>query len=144
MLKLPKLLELVEPHLRADTLRMANLYIREAHPMGEWEIGANASGAVATAALGVQEKICVAQTRTLEARLIVANRFQAAISAKALCEVPMFVDNPATMALDVAYEALPERLVLLDARGYVLFCTGQGPYQYSLDRLRDFLNSSRL
>jgi hypothetical protein len=142
VLKFPKLLKLVEPYLCAGTLRMANLYIREAHPVDGWEIKANASGAVATAAFGVQEKISVIQTRTLEDRLAVANRFQAAISSNGLCEVPMFVDDPATNALDVAYEAVPERLVLLDARGNVLFCTGQGPYQYSLIRLRDFLTTT--
>merc|ERR1712232_1417729 len=97
---------------------------------GGWEIGANASGAVAAAALGLRTSVCPTQTTTLEERLAVARRFQALIAASPAGAPPrMLVDDPATNALDIAYEALPERLVLLSADGCVRFCTGQGPYQ---------------
>lgn len=142
MLKLPKLIALVAPYLEEKRLRLLNVYIREAHPSGGWEIGANTSGAVAAAALGTRTSACPKQTRTLEQRLAVANRFQRLIADSPAGTPPrMLVDDPSTNALDIAYEALPERLVLLSADGLVLFCTGQGPYQYSLDGLDKFLQS---
>jgi len=144
VLKLPKLMEIVGPHLQASTLRMVNVYIREAHPVDGWEFKANASGAVALAVFGTPEKLCITQTCTLEERLLVANRFQAAISAKGLHPVPMLLDDPATNALEIAYEALPDRLVVLSANGDVLFSTGQGPFQYSLERFRAFLVTASL
>ena len=55
--------------------------------------------------------------------------------------VPMLVDDPTTNALDIAYEAPPERLVVLDEQLNVVFASGQGPFQYSVPKLAAFVKA---
>eukprot|EP00927_Polykrikos_kofoidii_P064012 TRINITY_DN58996_c0_g1_i1.p1 TRINITY_DN58996_c0_g1~~TRINITY_DN58996_c0_g1_i1.p1 ORF type:complete len:144 (-),score=19.53 TRINITY_DN58996_c0_g1_i1:367-798(-) len=134
------------PYITQGKLRMINVYVREAHPSDGWEIEANNTGEVASAAVGVATKISYTQTFTLDARLAVARKFKASLTRKlgdlAEASIPLLVDDPSTNALDIAYEAPPEKLVLIDAARRVLFCSGQGPFQYSIAKLREYLESN--
>jgi len=105
---------------------MVNVYIREAHPSDGWELDFNKSTGV-----------CYTQTHTLEDRLAVARRFADAIEGDAK-HIPIVVDDPVTNAVDMAYEAPPERMVIV-LNGRVVFKTGAGPFQYSTTRLEQFL-----
>ena len=44
-------------------------------------------------------------------------------------------------AAELAYEARPEKLVVVDGEGVVRFLSGIGPYQYSPRKLAEFLES---
>lgn len=46
----------------------------------------------------------------------------------------VLVDDPVAQMLETAYEAAPNRLVLLH-RGSVVFASGQGPFQYDASAL---------
>lgn len=108
-------------HVDAGLLAVLNVYIREAHPTDEWSLEGNDNA-----------NICVAQTKTLAERLDAAARFRAfpAFRGTPAEHIPLVVDDPATRELDHAYEAVPERLVLVDQDFNVLFRSGQGPLQY--------------
>ena len=129
---------MVEPLVSAGRLRVINVYIREAHPSDGWEVSSNASGETMEFSFGRKIKVCFTQTHSLKDRLEVANSFAAAIEGTPAADIPILVDDPATNALDKAYEAPPERMVVVQG-GKVLFCTGQGPFQYSLKKLEAFL-----
>jgi len=130
---------LCAPYVEADQLLLANIYIREAHPDDGWKIEGNERGDYATEAFGTRTKVCVLQTTTLSARLQVANDFHNAMTGPAK-SVPLLVDDPTTNAIDIAYEAPPERLVVVH-NGEVKFTSGQGPMQYNLDDLKEFLET---
>lgn len=117
--------------MNAGTLAMFMVYIREAHPADEW--------AMATPD-GVETK----QPVTLEERLRVARRFAAHHKDTLLASTPVLVDDPCTNFLDRAYEAPPERLVVLDEAMTVVFASGQGPFQYGAAELKAFLDRSLL
>lgn len=146
IVKLPVLLDIVDPLVISGSLRLINVYIKEAHPSDGWSIEGNDSGKIANAAFGKKIKICYTQTKTLETRLQVARDFMDAIKTSAKFEgkcwerVPLFVDNPEDDAVAMLYESPPEKLVCIH-KGKVVFATGQGPMQYSLKKLKDFLGS---
>lgn len=121
-------------------VQTVNVYIAEAHPSDGWEIDSNKSGDVALAAFGDKTEISYTQTKTLEDRLRVANSFHQTINGEA-AQIPMVVDDPSSDTVSRLYEAAPERLVLIDESNCVVFATGQGPMQYSLDQLEDFLQT---
>lgn len=127
MVKLPKLIEALKPYLTAGQLHIVNVYIREAHPRDGWSLDFN----------DATLKVCPRQTHDIESRLEVANNFQSAMDGVA-AEIPLIVDDPDTNALDKAYEAPPERLVVIH-QGRVCYFSGQGPFQYSIDSLKQFL-----
>ena len=108
---------------------MYNVYIREAHPSDGWDLDFNK-----------RQGICYKQTHTLEDRLTVARAFAGAMEGEAR-KVPLVVDDPDTNAIDKAYEAPPERLVVVKD-GVVVFKTGAGPFQYSTSKLREFLQKN--
>lgn len=112
---------MTEKHVQSGLLAVLNVYIREAHATDEW-------------ALEMNDKldICVAQTKTLPERLAAAAAFRAfpAFRGTAAQKIPLVVDDPSTRELDHAYEAVPERLVLVDQDLNVVYRSGQGPFQY--------------
>jgi len=112
---------MTEKHVKSGLLAMVNVYIREAHPTDEWSLEMND-----------RAQICVAQTKTLKERLDAAISFHSfpGFKGTAAEDIPLVVDDPATRALDHAYEAVPERLVLVDKDFNVVFRSGQGPWQY--------------
>ena len=117
----------MRPYLDAGSLSLFLVYIREAHPEGGWAIPA-------------ADGICYRQPKTLASRLAVAAKF-AEHQSEWCAGVPMLVDDPTTNALDIAYEAPPERLVVLDEQLNVVFASGQGPFQYSVPKLAAFVKA---
>ena len=124
MRHLPTLVELTRPFVDAGTLSVLLVYIREAHPLDGW-------------AMAASDGLCYRQPKTIDDRLKIAAAFVAhtpmAAGLRLLC------DDPATQALDEAYEAPPERLVVVDERMKVVFASGQGPFQYDPAALEAFL-----
>jgi len=120
---------------------MINVYIREAHPDDGWKLSENSDGNVMELAVGKKSAISYMQTHTLAERLAVGNDFQASMG-EMVARIPLLIDDPATNAVDIAYEAPPERLVVVDPQGKVAFCSGQGPFQYSIKKLAGFLETA--
>ena len=108
------------------SLALVLVYIREAHPKDGWSIEAGNGK-------------CYMQTRQLDDRLEVARDF---IEGMPCAEgLPLVVDDPTTNALDRAYEAPPERLIVVDSAMHVVFASGQGPFQYDIGTLGSFLKA---
>eukprot|EP00746_Dinoflagellata_sp_MGD_P018668 gnl/MRDRNA2_/MRDRNA2_143279_c0_seq1.p1 gnl/MRDRNA2_/MRDRNA2_143279_c0~~gnl/MRDRNA2_/MRDRNA2_143279_c0_seq1.p1 ORF type:complete len:110 (-),score=16.99 gnl/MRDRNA2_/MRDRNA2_143279_c0_seq1:148-477(-) len=107
---------------------MFNVYIKEAHPEDGWYLPG-----------------CplIKQTKSLEDRLNAATGFVNAMQKvdERLAKIPMIIDDPVTNSLDCSYEALPERLVVLDQDLKVVFLSGAGPFQYSTLKLESMLNT---
>jgi len=101
------------------------VYIREAHPEDGW-------------AMKASDGLCYRQPKTLEARVKVASAF-AERHAADFSGIPLLVDDPATNRLDTAFEAPPERLVVVDDDLRVVFASGQGPFQYDPASVEAFL-----
>ena len=122
--KLPEVVEVVRPMMAKGILTVLLVYIREAHPTDGWDNGASSP----------LPKL--KQTHTRDARMAAAKLF--CETAGGLLEgITVLVDDATTNALDVAYEAPPARLVLLDDGNRVAHCTGQAPLQFNLKKFAD-------
>lgn len=114
----------------SDVLSFVNIYIREAHAVDENFVSAS----------NTQAGICIRQPKTLEQRLTVARTYASTLSSS---DIPFYVDDPATDVIANAYEARPERLVVIDTLSLkIVWFSGQGPFQYDVSALRTFLESN--
>ncbi len=90
------------------------VYIQEAHPDDGWQVQHNLdAGIVHDAPTTIGERAELAEVCVLE------------LSFK----MPMLLDNMAN-EVDGKYNALPERLYLIDAEGIVTFKTVAGPHGF--------------
>lgn len=101
---------------------LLHVYIREAHPRDEWS-------------MEVKPGVTYLQPKVLSERLAIANSFAEDLGIKD----QMVVDDIANPC-DVAYEARPERLYVLDG-GVIVWRSGLGPFQYDVEGMRGFISS---
>lgn len=106
---------------------MFNVYIREAHPADGWDIP-------------TPDKKKHNEPTTFEERKAIAKALIDFEGPGNLAQIPMLIDDPETNALSKAYEAGPERIVILDRQLEVVHFTGQGPFQYDLEGVKEFLH----
>ena len=99
------------------------VYIKEAHPEDEWQMGVNE-----------EEGVCYLQPTTLAERVAVANAFRADVGYA----LPLVVDGMDDAA-DTAFAAWPERLYVIDTAGQIAFKGGVGPFDFDPDALEAFL-----
>jgi hypothetical protein len=90
------------------------VYIREAHPIDEWQVESNES-----------EKILFTQPTTLAARSEIAQ----VCSLKLELPIPTLVDDMEN-STDRKYYALPDRLYLIGGDGRVAYRGGPGPFGF--------------
>lgn len=109
-------------------LRLVNVYIVDAHPVDGWLTPENDSE---------HDDVCVMQPSSLDERVAVARAF---VSAASIDGASVLVDAMSN-AVELAYEARPEKLVLVDAAGRVAWKSGIGPYQYSPRLLEAWLDA---
>jgi hypothetical protein len=105
---------------RADFLAV---YIREAHPLDEWEMKSN-----------VDEGVCYPQPKSLEQRVAIANDF----IQRFHFPIPLGVDSMANTA-DAVYAGWPERVYILDESGRIVYRGGLGPFQFHPEEARAWL-----
>lgn len=105
---------------RADFLAV---YIREAHPLDEWEMKSN-----------LDEKVCYPQPKTLAQRVAIANDFVERFHFP----LPLGIDTMSDTA-DHAYAGWPERLYILDESGKIVYRGGLGPFNYHPEEARAWL-----
>jgi type I thyroxine 5'-deiodinase len=106
-----------------DRVRFLTLYIKEAHPLDEWQMESNE-----------KESVCYPQPKTAEDRVRIANdfvkRFQYGI--------PLLVDpieNPANQL----YAGWPERFYIVDEAGTVVYKGKPGPFGYHPEEVEQWL-----
>lgn len=105
---------------RADFL---TVYIREAHPLDEWQMKSN-----------VDQGVCYPQPHTLAQRVAIANDF----IQRFHFPLPFAVDDMFDVA-DHAYAAWPERLYIIDESGKIVYRGGLGPFNYHPEEARAWL-----
>lgn len=96
------------------------VYIQEAHPSDGWQVQAN-----------LEEDVVLASPATMAEREALAE----VCMLKLALDMPMVVDDMAD-TIDHAYNALPERLYLLDADGRVAFKTVAGSHGFDPEAWR--------
>ncbi|MEX0280222.1 MAG: deiodinase-like protein [Arenibacterium sp.] len=95
-----------------DWMQFVFIYVLEAHPTDGWNTNSNRA-----------ENIMYAQPVSLEERAKVASDWRRAYHF----ENPVVLDWPDNR-INADYAGGPERLYVLDARGFVTFKSEQGPY----------------
>jgi len=104
-------------------VQFLTLYIKEAHPLDEWQMPSNE-----------KEGVCYPQPQTLEDRVKIANDFVKRFHY----EMPLFVDpieNPANKA----YAGWPERLYIVDEKGTIVYKGKPGPFGYHPEEVEAWL-----
>ncbi len=106
---------------RADFL---TIYIKEAHPEDEWQMGSNET-----------EDVCYMQPTTLAERIAIARDFVKRTDYR----LPLVVDSMDNAA-EKAFAAWPERLYVIDPDGVVAYKGGTGPMHFNPDKLEVWLD----
>ena len=106
-----------------DHADFLTVYVREAHPLDEWQMKSN-----------VKDDVCYAQPKTLEQRMAIANDF----TKRFKYPLPFGVDDMGNGA-DLAYSAWPERLYIIDENGRIAYRGGMGPFNYKPAEARAWL-----
>ena len=104
-------------------MSFVTVYIREAHPLDEWQMKSNET-----------ENVCYRQPRTLEDRVAIANDFVERFHYA----IPLAVDpmeNPA----DHVYAGWPERLYIVDESGRIAYKGKTGPFGYHPEEVEAWL-----
>jgi type I thyroxine 5'-deiodinase len=106
-----------------DRVRFLTLYIKEAHPLDEWQMDSN-----------VTEGVCYPQPTSLADRVKIANDFVKRFHYG----IPLVVDpieNPA----NAAYAGWPERLYVVDESGTIVYKGKPGPFGYHPEEVEAWL-----
>jgi len=106
-----------------DRASFHTIYIKEAHPIDEWQMKDN-----------VSENVCYMQPKTMAQRVAIANDFARRFDYT----IPLVVDPMANPA-KTAYAAWPERLYVIDERGTIVYKGKPGPFGYHPEELEAWL-----
>jgi len=106
-----------------DRVRFLTLYIKEAHPLDEWQMDSNE-----------KENVCYPQPKTTAQRVAIANDFVKRFHY----DVPLVVDrieNPA----NAVYAGWPERFYIVDEAGVIVYKGKPGPFGFHPDEVEAWL-----
>jgi hypothetical protein len=106
-----------------DRVQFLTLYIKEAHPLDEWQMESNE-----------KEGVCYPQPTSLADRVRIANDFVQRFHY----EIPLVVDpieNPANKA----YAGWPERLYVVNEQGRIAYKGKPGPFGYHPEEVEAWL-----
>ncbi len=106
-----------------DRASFLTVYIKEAHPLDEWQMDSNE-----------KESVCYSQPKTLAQRVAIANDFVKRFSYR----LPLAVDgmeNPA----NAAYAGWPERFYIVDEKGVIVYKGKPGPFGYHPEEVESWL-----
>jgi len=99
------------------------VYIREAHPLDEWQMESNE-----------KEDVCYRQPRTLDERVRIANDFVKRFHYP----VPLAVD-PMDDHCEKTYAGWPERFYIIDAKGTIVYKGEPGPFGFHPEEVEAWL-----
>lgn len=106
-----------------DRVDFQTVYIREAHPLDEWQMDSNE-----------REQVCYPQPRSLGDRLSIANDF----TRRFRYSLPLAVD-PMDDRTEKLYAGWPERFYIIDARGTIVYKGQPGPFGYHPEEVEAWL-----
>lgn len=108
-----------------DHADFLTIYIREAHPIDEWQMKSNDRDA---------DDVCYAQPKDLNQRVVIANDF----TRRFQYSLPFGIDEMSDAANE-AYAAWPERLYIIEEAGRIAYKGGNGPFKYDPKEVRAWL-----
>jgi type I thyroxine 5'-deiodinase len=103
--------------------RFLTVYIKEAHPIDEWQMDSNE-----------KEGVCYPQPTTLPARVRIANDFVKRFH----WGIPLLVD-PIENAANGLYAGWPERFYIVDEKGEIVYKGKPGPFGYHPEEVESWL-----
>jgi len=106
-----------------DRVNFQTVYIREAHPLDEWQMDANE-----------KEDVCYRQPRTLEERVLIANDFVKRFNYP----IPLAIDTMDDKTEKV-YAGWPERFYIVDRSGTIVYKGEPGPFGFRPDEVETWL-----
>ncbi len=99
------------------------VYIREAHPTDEWQMGDNE-----------KEGVCYPQPKTLAQRVAIASDFVRRFDYR----IPVLVD-PMDNRADAVYAGWPERFYVITEDGRIAYKGKPGPFGYHPEEVEAWL-----
>ena len=108
-----------------DRATFVTIYIKEAHPLDEWQMDSN-----------VEEDVCYRQPRTLAERVSIANDFVKRFGYS----IPLLVDDMGNRA-NTLYAGWPERLYVIDEAGRIAYKGKPGPFGYHPEEVETWLQT---
>lgn len=106
-----------------EKVNFQTVYIREAHPLDEWQMDANET-----------EDVCYRQPKTLAERVLIANDFVRRFGY----EVPLAVDTMDD-AVETVYAGWPERFYIIDRSGTIVYKGEPGPFGFHPEEVEAWL-----
>jgi len=106
-----------------DRVGFITIYIKEAHPLDEWQMDSNE-----------KEGVCYPQPKTTEDRVRIAKDFVGRFHY----QIPLFVD-PIGDRANAAYAGWPERLYVVDETGTIVYKGKPGPFGYHPEEVEAWL-----
>lgn len=109
-----------------DRVRFQTVYIREAHPLDEWQMDANE-----------KEEVCYRQPKSLADRVVIANDFV----KRFRYPIPLAIDPMENPADDV-YAGWPERFYIIDTNGTIVYKGETGPFGFHPEEVEAWLRKN--
>lgn len=109
----------------ADRAVFRTVYIKEAHPLDEWQMDSNE-----------EEDVCYRQPRSLGDRLAIARDFAERFDYG----IPLLVDGMDDAAMHL-YSGWPERLYIVGTDGLIAYKGEPGPFGFEPDEVEDWLDA---
>ena len=107
----------------SDKVEFTYVYIKEAHPDDEWQMGVN-----------LEHEVVFKQPKTFVDRMALARTFVEKMDVG----TRTLVDDIANTA-NACYAAWPERIYVIDRGGTIVYKGGMGPFFFDTDDLGEFL-----
>lgn len=106
-----------------DRARFVTVYIKEAHPLDEWQMTSNE-----------KEDVCYKQPRSMAERVAIANDFVKRFSFS----IPLLVDGMDNAA-NALYAGWPERFYIVGTDGRIAYKGKTGPFGYHPEEVEAWL-----
>lgn len=106
-----------------DQVAFRTIYIKEAHPLDEWQMDSN-----------VKEDVCYIQPKDLAGRVVIANDFVKRYDYK----IPLLIDDVDNSCEEI-YAGWPERFYIIEADGTIAYKGGMGPFEFHPEEVEAWL-----
>lgn len=110
-----------------DRVRFQTVYIREAHPLDEWQMDSNE-----------KENVCYRQPRSLSDRVLIANDFV----KRFRYPLPLAIDA-IDDSVEKVYAGWPERFYIIDRQGVIVYKGEPGPFGFHPEEVEAWLASMK-
>lgn len=109
-----------------DRVHFQTVYIREAHPLDEWQMDSNE-----------KEDVCYRQPKNIGDRVVIANDFVKRFNYP----IPLAIDAMDNLA-DQLYAGWPERFYIIDPKGTIVYKGKTGPFGFHPEEVEAWLKAN--